>query len=164
MEIIKIIEELKNQNKRIRMFVDMDGTIIENVYNLEKSYEQKGGYLKKRPITPIIDVINLVKERYEDIEVNILSCAMTNNMVQEKNEWINIHMPNIKYENRIFLIKENGDFSEDTIRFVKSEYIKANLQENEIAILIDDSNVILNESKKLLGSKVVPLHVTSLLI
>ena len=164
MEIIRIIEDLKKQNKRIRMFVDMDGTIIENVYDLEKSYEQKGGYLKKRPITPIIDVINLVKEKYEDIEVNILSCAMTNSMVQEKNEWINIHMPNIGVDNRIFLVKENGDFVEDTLRIVKSEYIKANLLDDEIAILIDDNSSILNESQKLLGNKVVPVHVTTLLI
>jgi hypothetical protein len=164
MEIINIIQKLKDERKNIKIYIDMDGTIVENIYDLEKSFLKRGGYIKKRPIKPIIDVINIIKDNYKEMEVNILSCAMTNDMVKEKNEWLDIHMPNINIENRIFLVNENGDFTEDTIRFVKSEYIKANLHENDIAILIDDSNTILNEAQKLLGNKVYPVHVTSLLI
>lgn len=75
-----------------------------------------------------------------------------------------IYIPNIKKGNRVFLIKENGGYTNENIHKVKSEYIKKNISSNEIAILIDDDNKILSESQKILGSHVIPIHVTSLLI
>ena len=41
----------------------MDGTIVENIFDIEKSYEKKGKYLRKRPIQPIIEQINRIREK-----------------------------------------------------------------------------------------------------
>ena len=164
MEFINMINKIVKNNKNIKIFLDMDGTIVENIFDLEKSYEKKGGYLKKRPIKPIIEQINKIKENYEYVEINILSCSSSNEMTKEKNEWLDMYMPNIKKENRVFLIKENGGYTNENIHKVKSEYIKKNILNDEIAILIDDDNRILSESQKILGNHVIPTHVTSLLI
>lgn len=164
MEFINMISEIVKNNKNIKIFLDMDGTIVENIFNIEKSYEKKGEYIKKRPIKPIIEQINKIKENYEYVEINILSYSISNEMAKEKNQWLDMYMPNIKTENRIFLIKENGEFNNDNIYKVKSEYIKKNISKDEIAILIDDDNRILSESLKILGNHVIPIHVTSLLI
>ncbi len=107
----------------------MDRTIVENIFDIERSYEKKGKYLKKRPMQPIIEQINRIREKYEEIEIYILSCSSSNEMVKEKNE-----------------------------------YIKNSIQNNEVAVLIDDDNRTLSESLKILGNNVIPIHVTFLLI
>lgn len=85
-------------------------------------------------------------------------------MTREKNEWLDINMPNIQKENRVFLVKENGEYTKENIHKVKSEYIKNNILSDDIAILIDDDSWTLSESQKKLGQQVIPVHVTTLLI
>lgn len=85
-------------------------------------------------------------------------------MTKEKNEWIDVNMPNIKKENRVFLVKENGDYTKENIHKVKSEYIKNNIMSDYIAVLIDDNSWILSEAQTILGQQVIPVHVTTLLI
>lgn len=164
MEFSNIINKIINTNKNIRIFLDMDGTIVENIYDLDKSFEKKGGYIKKRPIKPIIKEINKIIESYKYIEINILSCSSNDRMTKEKNEWLDMYMPNIKKENRIFLVKEKGEYTKNNIYKVKSEYIKNNISNDDIVILVDDDNWILSESQKILGQQVIPIHVTTLLI
>lgn len=96
MEFINLISEILKNNKNLKIFLDMDGTIVENIFDIEKSYEKKGKYLRKRPIQPIIEQINRIREKYEEIEIYILSCSSSNEMVKEKDEWLDIYMPNIK--------------------------------------------------------------------
>lgn len=43
MEFINIINKIVKNNKNIKIFLDMDGTIVENIFDLEKSYEKKEG-------------------------------------------------------------------------------------------------------------------------
>lgn len=50
MEFINLISEILKNNKNLKIFLDMDGTIVENIFDIEKSYEKKGKYLRKRPI------------------------------------------------------------------------------------------------------------------
>ena len=157
MEFINLISEILKNNKNLKIFLDMDGTIVENIFDIEKSYEKKGKYLRKRPIQPIIEQINRIREKYEEIEIYILSCSSSNEMVKEKDEWLDIYMPNIKKENRKFIVKENGEYTNENIHKVKSEYIKNSISNN-------DDNRILSESLKILGNNVIPIHVTSLLI
>ena len=67
-------------------------------------------------------------------------------------------------ENRIFLSEESHEYGKIDINKIKCEYIKANITEDKIAILIDDDVRILNETKKILKEQVFPIHVTSVLI
>ena len=106
---------MKNKNK-IKMFLDMDGTIVEFIFDSKNSYSRKGEYLIKEPIKPIIEQINRVKEKYTDIDINILSCSKNEDMVKEKNEWLDLYMPYIEKQNRIFLVKEKGGYTSENIQ------------------------------------------------
>lgn len=164
MKIINEINEVYNEAQNIELFLDMDGTIIELLFDSEESFGKKGGYLKKEPINPIIEKIKEIKQRFPLIKINILSCSKTNEMKKEKNEWLDKYMPYIHMKNRIILCEESGDYTQKNVNLVKAQYIKNNLKENDVAILIDDDIRILLEAKKLLKERILSIHVTSLLI
>ena len=73
-------------------------------------------------------------------------------------------MPFINNENRIFFTEEENKYDELNINKIKGEYIKSDITEGKIAILIDDDVRILNETQKILKEQVIPIHVTSVLI
>ena len=41
MEFINLISEILKNNKNLKIFLDMDGTIVENIFDIERSYEKK---------------------------------------------------------------------------------------------------------------------------
>lgn len=41
MEFINKINEIIKANKKIKIFLDMDGTIVENIFDINKSFEKK---------------------------------------------------------------------------------------------------------------------------
>ena len=143
MEFINMINKLNKTDKNIKIYLDMDGTIVENIFDLNRSFEKKGGYIKKRPIKPIVEQINTIIENYKNIEVIVLSCSSNDDMIEEKNEWIDINIPNIKKENRVFLNREKGEYTKENMHEVKGKYIKNDISSNDIAILIDDNNSVL---------------------
>ena len=161
MELIYNIDNILKNNKKPKIFLDMDGTIVEFIFDNKEDFAKDEGYIKKRPIKPIINKIKEVKDCYPYIEIVILSCSKNNNMIKQKNEWLDIYMPFLKKEKRIFINEERVNYSDNNI---KSKFIKNNILNNEIAIFIDDDHRLLSESRKTLGNKVVPMHVTSLLI
>jgi len=36
-----LISEILKNNKNLKIFLDMDGTIVENIFDIERSYEKK---------------------------------------------------------------------------------------------------------------------------
>lgn len=164
MEFINMINKLNKTDKNIKIYLDMDGTIVENIFDLNRSFEKKGGYIKKRPIKPIVEQINTIIENYKNIEVIVLSCSSNDDMIEEKNEWIDINIPNIKKENRVFLSREKGEYTKENMHEVKGKYIKNEISSNDIAILIDDNNSVLKEFQKMVGHQAIPVHVTTLLL
>ena len=164
MNIIEEISKVYNDNKNIILFLDMDGTIIELLFNSEESFRKKDEYMKKKPIKPIIEIIKKINIQFPLIKINILSYSQTNEMIKAKDEWLNKYLQDIKLNDRIFLCEETGDYTQENINYIKSQYIKNNLKENEIAILIDDDIRILLAAKEILKDRILPYHVTSLLI
>lgn len=77
---------------------------------------------------------------------------------------LDINMPFINIENRIFLAEEENKYHKSNINKIKGEYIKSDITDGKIAILIDDDVRILSETQKILKEKVIPIHVTSVLI
>ena len=41
MEFINLISEILKNNKNLKIFLDMDGTIVENIFDIERSYKKK---------------------------------------------------------------------------------------------------------------------------
>lgn len=85
-----------------RLFVDMDGTLALWQYvSREKLYEQ-GYYRNLKPHDNLLMTVkNLIKE---GIDVYVLSSYLSdsNYALNEKKEWLNQYLPEIKKENQIF--------------------------------------------------------------
>lgn len=158
------ISNIYKTNKNIEIYIDMDGTIVELLFDKEGSYTKKGVYLNKRPIIPVINKLEEIKNKFPLIKFKILSCSKTNQMRNEKNEWLNIQMPYIKKEDRVIFSEEAGDYAREDRNLVKAEYINKNNGDDKIIILIDDDIEVLKGVQNLNKENVLPVHVTSILI
>ena len=92
--------------KKQRLYVDMDGTlaVFTPVDELEMLYE-KGYFLNQEPHENVVEAVREIIQRRPDIEVHILSAYLTDSeyALQEKNEWLDRHLPQIDQEHRIFV-------------------------------------------------------------
>ena len=164
MNFIDKISNIYKTNKNIEIYIDMDGTIVELLFDKEGSYTKKGVYLNKRPIIPVVNKLEEIKNKFPLIKFKILSCSKTNQMRNEKNEWLNIQMPYIKKEDRVIFSEEAGDYAREDRNLVKAEYINKNIDDDKIIILIDDDIEVLKGVQNLNKENVLPVHVTSTLI
>ena len=164
MNFIEEIDDIYKKNKNIEIYLDMDGTIVELLFDKNQSYREKGVYLNKRPIEPVINEIEEIRNRFPLIKFKILSCSKSNQMRDEKNEWLNINMPFINSNDRIIFSEEAGDYLRDDRNIVKAEYINKNISDDKIIFLIDDDIEVLKGVQNLLKDNIIPVHVTSILI
>lgn len=90
---------------RLRLYVDMDGTLAEfkKVDTLEKLYE-KGYFLNLEPHMNVVDAIRSIVTDHSEIEVYILSAVLSDNpyAVTEKNAWLNQYLPEIDISHRLY--------------------------------------------------------------
>lgn len=88
-----------------RLFVDMDGTlaVFNKVEVLEELYEQ-GYFLNLAPHPNVIEAVRHIVKTAPEVEVRILSAVLTDSdyAYQEKNAWLNKHLPEIPQEHRLF--------------------------------------------------------------
>lgn len=164
MNFIEKIDDIYKKNKNIEIYLDMDGTIVELLFDKNQNYREKGVYLNKRPIEPVINEIEEIRNRFPLIKFKILSCSKSNQMRDEKNEWLNINMPFINSNDRIIFSEEAGDYLRDDRNIVKAEYINKNISDDKIIFLIDDDIEVLKGVQNLLKDNIIPVHVTSILI
>ena len=117
--------------KKIRLFVDMDGTlsVFTPVDTLEKLYEP-GYFFNQQPqINVVLAIRELIKNpAYNSkIEVFILSAVLRDHLTakDEKNRWLDMFLPDIDYEHRIYTVCGEN----------KTNYIE---NFNQADVLLDD--------------------------
>lgn len=123
-------------NKKIKLYVDMDGVIADYDVGKPLKYDEK---------RPLITSINKLEEisKINNIELYILSITRYSEGIKEKNNWLDINAPFFKKENRIIISKEEK--KEKTSPELKSEYLSSIEKDNIIVILIDDDPRILKK-------------------
>lgn len=137
MHFYQIVEKLSKE-KRLLIFVDMDGVIAS--YDIGKPYD----FDKKRPLMTNINTLKQINN-LENCELYILSICKKDYQVKEKNNWLDLHAPFFKQENRIIISKENNNITESGI--LKANYLN-NLNTKNQIILIDDDNKVLKIVKE----------------
>lgn len=119
-----------------RLFVDMDGTlaVFKEVDELETLYE-KGYFLNLAPQKNVLAAVRELIVNHSEIEVNILSAYLTDSQyaLQEKNEWLDKFLPEIKRDHRVFVPCGTD----------KKEGIRGGVRGNDF--LLDDYTKNLNE-------------------
>lgn len=90
-------------NKNMRLFIDMDGTLAKwNNVEFEQLFE-KGYYRNLEPNAELVSEVNKLVEQGEDIY--ILSCVLPESAyaLEEKKEWLREHVPNLPEDKYIFV-------------------------------------------------------------
>lgn len=92
--------------KNLRLFVDMDGTLAEfqKVSAMEELYE-RGYFAQLPPQQNVVDAVRLLVHTTTPVDVFILSSVLFDSRfaMNEKNGWLNKHLPEIDRAHRIFL-------------------------------------------------------------
>lgn len=132
---MKFYETINNYNdKNIDIYVDMDGVIAE--YDI--------GNFDYNTIRPLQSNIKRIKELINDsINVKILTICKNNKIVDAKIKWIKKYMPFFDLNDVIFISKENEKYNGLSSKELKSEFLKLNINVNNINIVIDDDNEII---------------------
>ena len=127
-------------NKNIKIFVDMDGVIVDYTFNSAKDYDKK---------RPLYDSINKLKEiaNNPNIELYIFSATRYNEGLEQKEWWLDTYAPFFKKENRIIISREANNMEQSSI--LKANYLKNIKRDDSIIIVIDDDPKNLKEINRL---------------
>lgn len=130
----------KYNNKNITIYVDMDGVIAEyDIGNFD--------YTTIRPLKSNIKRIEDLLNK-NNINIKILTVCKTDEIVNEKIDWIKKHMSFFDINNVIFISKEKEEYKGYDSMELKSNYLKTNIDINNINILVDDDNSIIKYIRK----------------
>ena len=132
-------ELLKLGDKKIRLYLDMDGTIVH--YDVGKADD----YHTKRPLIDRINKIKDINKSMNNIELYILSIGHEQKHIDQKNEWLDKYLPEIPNDNRVILIR--NIYGQISSADIKKNYIN-NLKTDDTIILIDDDPRILGALNK----------------
>lgn len=164
-KFVNEIKEICKKNKKVDMYIDMDGTIAEyHLYNPEEiSRKMEEEYLKNEPLKNVIDVLEEIS-KINNIEMYILSLSKTKKITEKKKIWLKKYVPFIKEENWIILTKEIGEYSNENRNEIKGKNIELRQKDYDKSIMLDDEQTVLREAKKILNDKVEVFHVSSALV
>ena len=128
----------KYNGQKIKLFVDMDGVIVDFVLN-DFNYENK------RPLKNSIKKLEELS-KMDNIELYILSVTRHNEGLNQKQKWLDRYAPFFKKENRIIISREENNMEESSV--LKLNYIKNIDRDDCLIIIIDDDPNILKELNK----------------
>ena len=149
MYIDDVLEQYKN--KKIRLFVDMDGVIADYDVGLAFDFD------KKRPLKSNIKKLKEIAEN-PNIEMNILSVTRYDRGFEEKNVWLDKYAPFFEKKHRNIISRESNEFEKSSILI--ANFLK-DVKRNKVIIVIDDDPIVLKRIRKL-NEDVVLLKDTAL--
>ena len=127
------------KDKKIKIFVDMDGVIVDYIVGDAKDYD------KKRPLYDSIKKLEEVS-KMPNVELFIFSATRYTEGYEQKQWWLDTYAPFFKKENRIIISREANGMTESSV--LKSNYLKEYKRDDSVLIVIDDDPRNLKEIKK----------------
>ena len=126
------------EGKKIKLFVDMDGVIVDYVVGSTDDFDKR---------RPLYTSLSKLEEVYEEgnIDLYILSITRMNKGLQEKNIWLDNYAPMFKKENRVIISIEANDFKSSAE--LKAEYMSSLERDGSVIIVIDDDPRVLKAMK-----------------
>lgn len=126
----------KFDNKKIKLFVDMDGVIVDYVVGSASDFHRR---------RPLISSIEKLKEisKNENIELFVLSVTRMDEGYNQKQEWLNKYAPFFEEKNRIILSRESNSFK--SAADLKADFIKKIERDNSVIVFIDDDPIVLKK-------------------
>ena len=119
----------KYNNKKVKLFVDMDGVIVDYDFGEPRDYD------KKRPLYDSIKKLEIISEM-PNIELFIFSATRMNEGFDQKQQWLDKYAPFFKKENRIIISREANNMTPSAE--LKAKFLKNYERDNSVLIVIDD--------------------------
>lgn len=164
---IDLIRDICKKNKKVAMFIDMDGTIVEyRIYGNEKQLiKAHEDLLNEKLVLPIIDILREIN-KIENIDLYILSLSKRTKIKEEKKIWLNKYVDFISPDKWIILDKEVGEYNPENRNYVKCEQMERKLNEYnyDYVILLDDDHKVLKQTKENLQDRGEVFHISSALV
>ena len=136
-----IFDVLKNyEDKKIRLYVDMDGVIADYDVGIASDYD------KKRPLYSNLSKLEKISQM-PNVDLHILSVTRMSNGIGQKNQWLDEFAPFFKKENRNILSREVYNL-EKTAVDLKYEFMRDLPRDDTQIIFIDDDPAILRKIKE----------------
>lgn len=126
----------KYNNKKIKIFVDMDGTIVDYVVGNSTDFADR------RPLTSSIAKLEEISKQ-NNVELYILSVTRGDKGLREKQEWLDKFAPFFKKENRIIISRESNNML--LAYELKCNYLSNINRDDSVLIIIDDDPIVLRE-------------------
>ena len=126
-------------DKKIKLFVDMDGVIADYILGDAKDYD------KKRPLHDSIKKLEEIS-KMSNIELFIFSATRYTEGHAQKEWWLDQYAPFFKKENRIIISREAHNMEESSD--LKARYMENLKRDGSIIIVIDDDPKNLKAIKK----------------
>ena len=142
------IKKIASENKKVAMFVDMDGTItVYDVYpESDVNKNMADNYQMLEPVNYVIDIL---RDR---------------SITEEKKIWLNKYVNFIDEDKWIIVTKELGEYNKENRDTIKAEKMKEKLNKYNYEILLDDDHKILKETQKILGNNASVFHISAAII
>ena len=126
-------------NKKINLYVDMDGVIADYTFG------EPCNYHKKRPLFSSISKLEEIS-KLDNVELYILSATRRTEGIEQKNIWLDKYAPFFKKENRVIISREDNNYAKSST--LKALYMKNVEKNGEIIVIIDDDPQNLKEIRK----------------
>ena len=117
------------KDKKVKMFVDMDGVIADFDFGINFDYD------KKRPLYSSIEKLESISKK-DNVDLYIFSATRMNKGYDEKQYWLDKYAPFFKKENRVIISREKHDFVESAT--LKANYMKNVERDGSVIVVIDD--------------------------
>lgn len=159
------IKKICKNNRKVALFVDMDGTIAEYEVFPENFITNKTEdvFSKVNPLSSVIKKLKKIS-RIKNLDIYILSLSKSNIIIEEKKQWLKKYTPFIKEKNYIILCRENNDYNSENRECIKSVKMKEKLSEYDYLLLLDDEHKILKRTQKELKDKGRVFHISSAIL
>ena len=159
------IKEICNKYKKVAMFIDMDGTIVEYIIYPDGKIttEAKGLFINNKPVKIVIDELRKINN-IENLDLYILTMSRSYIVADEKKEWLKKYVNFIDEKNWIIINRQAGDYNDENRSRIKAEKIQEKLKEYEHAIFLDDDHNVLHGAVKILKDKCDVFHISSAII
>ena len=164
----KFLEKIKtiaSKNKKVAMFVDMDGTItVYGVYQeADVARKMAEDYKTAEPLNYVINILEEINN-IPNVDIYILTLSRDKKITEEKEIWLEKYVNFVKPENWIIITKEIGEYNKENRDRIKAEKMKEKLEKYDYAVLLDDDHKILKEAQKMLGEKASVFHISSAIV
>ena len=164
-KFIEKVEKTCQENQKVAMFIDMDGTIaVYNVYPEDKVAEKmEEDYDNAEPLKDIIKTLEKISQ-ISNIDLYILSLSKTSKLTEKKKKWLEKNTPFIPKKNWLIITKEIGEYNKENRDIIKAKKIEEKGDQYNRLILLDDDHKVLREAQKKLGKNADIYHVSAALI